>query len=190
MSVDQGDEDDASRSVLRFPSMLISFFFISPLFLAVLCESMILSIFSLVSLSPIRTREHSSSLSILDADSSLLSPLPFAGHALSGVIGTLLTGIFAQASVANNDAYAVIPGGSFIVSFFLFLSTSSDIEPCRPLFTGWLDGNFRQLGLQVAWVMVGLVWTFTVTLAIMFGEFRSTTRRRVSSFPPSGRAMN
>ena len=83
------------------------------------------------------------------------------GHALSGVVGTLLTGIFAQASVANNDAYAAIPGG-------------------------WLDGNFRQLGLQVAWVMVGLVWTFVVTLAIMFVidhipglHFRSTDEAEI-----------
>lgn len=50
---------------------------------------------------------------------------------------------FAQASVAGNDGYAVIDGG-------------------------WLDHNYKQLGKQVAWVAVGLSWTFVVTYAIMF----------------------
>lgn len=54
--------------------------------------------------------------------------------------GTFLTGIFAQAHIANLDGYAAIPGG-------------------------WLDRNFRQLGLQVAWICVGFGWTFVVRLS-------------------------
>lgn len=33
---------------------------------------------------------------------------------------------------------------------------------------GWLNGNFRQLGLQTAWVCVGMGWSFVVTYAVMF----------------------
>jgi Amt family ammonium transporter len=35
----------------------------------------------------------------------------FAVHALAGMIGLFMTGLFAQASVAANDGYAVIDGG-------------------------------------------------------------------------------
>lgn len=67
----------------------------------------------------------------------------FAVHALAGVIGTLMTGLFAQSSMAATDGYAVIPGG-------------------------WLNRNFIQLGKQVAWVAVGVSYTFIVTYLIMF----------------------
>lgn len=67
----------------------------------------------------------------------------FAVHALAGVVGTFMTGIFAQASVINNDGYTIAPGG-------------------------WLDGNWVQLGKQTAWICVGVAWTFIVTYAIMF----------------------
>ncbi|GHJ87915.1 hypothetical protein NliqN6_4317 [Naganishia liquefaciens] len=67
----------------------------------------------------------------------------FAVHALAGIVGTFMTGIFAQASVINNDGYTIAPGG-------------------------WLDGNWVQLGKQVAWIAVGVAWTFVVTYAIMF----------------------
>jgi Amt family ammonium transporter len=67
----------------------------------------------------------------------------FAVHALAGVVGCLMTGIFAQSSVAANDGFTEIPGG-------------------------WLNGHWIQLGKQVAWVAVGAGWTFVVTIAIMF----------------------
>jgi Amt family ammonium transporter len=67
----------------------------------------------------------------------------FAVHALAGIVGTFMTGIFAQASVINNDGYTIADGG-------------------------WLDGNWVQLGKQVAWICVGVAWTFVVTYAIMF----------------------
>ncbi|EIM21371.1 ammonium transporter [Wallemia mellicola CBS 633.66] len=67
----------------------------------------------------------------------------FACHGLSGMVGTFLTGIFAQASVAYNDAELEIDGG-------------------------WIDRNFVQLGKQVAWIAVGTAWVFVVTYAIMF----------------------
>lgn len=67
----------------------------------------------------------------------------FAVHALAGVVGTLMTGIFAQSSVSANDGFSQIAGG-------------------------WLNGNWIQFGKQVAWVAVGFGWTFVVTIAIMF----------------------
>ncbi|KGB74494.2 amt family ammonium transporter [Cryptococcus deuterogattii R265] len=67
----------------------------------------------------------------------------FAVHALAGIVGVLMTGLFAQSSVAANDGFSVIDGG-------------------------WLDHHYVQLGKQVAWACVGIAWTFVVTYAIMF----------------------
>lgn len=67
----------------------------------------------------------------------------FAVHALAGIVGVIMTGLFAQSSVAANDGFSQIAGG-------------------------WLDHNYVQLGKQVAWAAVGFTWTFVVTLAIMF----------------------
>jgi ammonia channel protein AmtB len=49
----------------------------------------------------------------------------FASHAVGGVVGNLLTGIFAQASVANLDGITPINGG-------------------------WINHNWIQLGYQLA----------------------------------------
>lgn len=35
----------------------------------------------------------------------------FAVHALAGIVGVLMTGLFAQSSVAANDGFSVIDGG-------------------------------------------------------------------------------
>lgn len=86
----------------------------------------------------------------------------FACHALSGVVGLLLTGIFAQKSVANNDGFLEIPGG-------------------------WLDGHFVQLPIQLAWCAVSMAWCAGVTFAIMFvldhtpfiGPFRTTEEAEI-----------
>ncbi|SOV09991.1 low affinity ammonium transporter [Ustilago sp. UG-2017a] len=81
----------------------------------------------------------------------------FSVHALAGIVGTLLTGIFTQASVANNDGNTVIAGG-------------------------WLDGNWIQLAYQLAYCVAVTAWCGGVTFAIMFvvdhtpfiGPFRSS----------------
>ncbi|OCF42935.1 amt family ammonium transporter [Kwoniella heveanensis CBS 569] len=85
----------------------------------------------------------------------------FAVHALAGVVGVLMTGLFAQSSVAANDGFSEIDGG-------------------------WMDRNWVQLGKQVAWAAVGLAWTFVVTYAIMFVinlipgcHFRSTEEAEI-----------
>lgn len=67
----------------------------------------------------------------------------YAVHAVAGYVGLILTGVFAQKSVAFNDGYLSINGG-------------------------WLDGNFIQVPYQIAWCVAVTAWTAGVTFAIMF----------------------
>ncbi|KAN0086300.1 Ammonium transporter AmtB-like domain containing protein [Tylopilus felleus] len=67
----------------------------------------------------------------------------FASHAIGGIVGNLLTGLFAQTSIAGADGSAPIPGG-------------------------WLDHNYRQLGIQLADSMSGLSYSFVVTTIILW----------------------
>lgn len=63
-------------------------------------------------------------------------------HGVGGVIGGTLTGIFATKTVAGYDGVTEIEGG-------------------------WIDGNFRQLGLQIAsWVAI-IAWTAVFTMIIL-----------------------
>ncbi|WWD02917.1 hypothetical protein V865_000960 [Kwoniella europaea PYCC6329] len=85
----------------------------------------------------------------------------FAVHALAGVVGVLMTGLFAQSSVAANDGFSEIDGG-------------------------WIDHNWVQFAKQIVWALVGLGWTFVVTYAIMFVinlipgcHFRSTEEAEI-----------
>ena len=63
----------------------------------------------------------------------------FASHAIGGIIGNILTGLFAQASVAGFDGTTEIPGG-------------------------WLDHHYIQLGYQIADSMAGLGYSFVMTV--------------------------
>ncbi|KAF9788367.1 ammonium transporter AmtB-like domain-containing protein [Thelephora terrestris] len=67
----------------------------------------------------------------------------FASHAIGGVVGNLLTGLFAQASIAHLDGITVIPGG-------------------------WLDKNYIQLGWQLADSVTGLSYSFVMTTVILW----------------------
>jgi len=67
----------------------------------------------------------------------------FASHAVGGIVGNVLTGLFAQASVAGADGITVIPGG-------------------------WLDHNYRQLGIQLADSVSGLSYSFVMTTVILW----------------------
>jgi len=67
----------------------------------------------------------------------------FASHAVGGIVGNLLTGLFAQASVAGFDGFTVIPGG-------------------------WLDHHYIQLGYQAADSAAGLSYSFVVTTIILW----------------------
>jgi len=67
----------------------------------------------------------------------------FATHAIGGLVGNILTGIFAQKSIAGFDGTTVIPGG-------------------------WMDHNWRQLGLQLANSVAGMSYSFVVTTLILW----------------------
>lgn len=67
----------------------------------------------------------------------------FASHAIGGVVGNIMTGLFAQASVAGFDGSAPIPGG-------------------------WIDHNYRQLGIQLADSVSGLAYSFVMTTIILW----------------------
>jgi len=67
----------------------------------------------------------------------------FAAHAVGGIVGNLLTGLFAQSSVAGFDGFTVIPGG-------------------------WLDHNYIQLAYQLADSCAGFGYSFAVTTLILW----------------------
>ncbi|KAG2753538.1 ammonium transporter [Suillus brevipes Sb2] len=67
----------------------------------------------------------------------------FASHAIGGIVGNILTGLFAQASVAGADGITSILGG-------------------------WLDHNYRQLGIQLADSVSGLAYSFVMTTIILW----------------------
>ncbi|KAJ3991598.1 ammonium transporter family-domain-containing protein [Lentinula boryana] len=67
----------------------------------------------------------------------------FASHAVGGIVGNVLTGLFAQASVANFDGITTIPGG-------------------------WLDHNYIQLGYQLADSIAALSYSFVMTTIILW----------------------
>jgi len=66
----------------------------------------------------------------------------FAVHGVGGVVGNLLTGVFAQAKIAGLDGVTVIKGG-------------------------WLDGHWMQVGYQLADSSAGMAWSFCVTYLIL-----------------------
>ena len=72
----------------------------------------------------------------------------FATHAIGGVVGNILTGIFAQSSVAGFDGYTVIPGG-------------------------WLDHHYIQLGIQLADSTAGMSYSFVMTVSFFSSSFVS-----------------
>jgi len=67
----------------------------------------------------------------------------FAVHAIGGLVGNVLTGFFAQASVAGFDGKTKIRGG-------------------------WLDHNWQQVGIQLANSAAGIAYSFVVTTLILW----------------------
>lgn len=67
----------------------------------------------------------------------------FIVHGLGGIIGDILTGIFASKTVAGYDGVTEITGG-------------------------WIDGHWKQIGYQFAsWVAI-VAWTGVMTMIILF----------------------
>lgn len=62
------------------------------------------------------------------------------------MVGNILTGIFAQASVAGFDGIAQIPGG-------------------------WLDHHYIQLAIQLADSSAGMGYSFVMTVSFFFSSF-------------------
>ncbi len=67
----------------------------------------------------------------------------FAVHGIGGLVGNICTGIFADKSIAALDGITNIYGG-------------------------WLNGNWRQLGLQLADSFTGGIYSFVGTSMILF----------------------
>lgn len=67
----------------------------------------------------------------------------FAVHGVGGYVGSILTGIFAEAYIAKLDGATVIPGG-------------------------WMNRNWVQVGYQFADATAGAAWAFVVTYIILF----------------------
>ncbi|KAI1076629.1 ammonium transporter [Whalleya microplaca] len=67
----------------------------------------------------------------------------FAVHAVGGVIGNVLTGIFAADYIAALDGFTEIPGG-------------------------WINHNYVQLGYQIADCVAGFSYSFVLTCIILF----------------------
>lgn len=67
----------------------------------------------------------------------------FAAHAVGGLVGNVLTGFFAQKSIAWYDGSTLIDGG-------------------------WLDHHWVQLGIQLASSTAGFGYSFVVTTAILW----------------------
>ncbi|KAI1273881.1 ammonium transporter [Xylaria sp. FL0933] len=67
----------------------------------------------------------------------------FAVHAIGGIIGNLLTGLFAADYIAILDGSTKIPGG-------------------------WINHNYIQLGYQIADSVAGFSYSFVLTCVILF----------------------
>jgi ammonium transporter, Amt family len=66
----------------------------------------------------------------------------FASHGIGGLVGNILTGIFAQASIAGLDGYTHA--------------------------SGWINKHFIQLGYQLADSTAGIVYAFVMTVSSRF----------------------
>lgn len=65
-------------------------------------------------------------------------------HGVGGLIGTLLTGVFAESGMAALDGI------------------TTDIRG------GWIDGNWIQVGIQAVNCVAGGIWSFVVTYGILW----------------------
>ena len=85
----------------------------------------------------------------------------FAVHAIGGLIGNLLTGVFAADYIAHLDGTTKIPGG-------------------------WINGNWIQIAYQLADSIAGMIYSFLVTSLILLsmsfvGRFVPALKLRINS---------
>ena len=69
----------------------------------------------------------------------------FSEHAIGGIIGLFFNGLFADSSIIALDGVNTSIKG------------------------GWVDGNFKQLGLQLAYICAAVGYTFVVTALLAKG---------------------
>jgi ammonium transporter, Amt family len=99
----------------------------------------------------------------------------FSCHAVSGLVGVLMTGLFAQSrfSPFTFACYLLFPQVTKVDNFFGGLSTGSVTH--NDAFTeipgGWLDHHYIQLAKQLVWAVAGISWTFVITFIIMVRAF-------------------
>jgi len=67
----------------------------------------------------------------------------FATHCVGGFLGTIATGLFASKEVAGYDGSLEIAGGVFF------------------------DGNVKQVGIQIVEALIGFVWSFVGSYALI-----------------------
>jgi len=84
----------------------------------------------------------------------------FASHAIGGITGNVLTGLFAQANIASFDGFTVIEGG-------------------------WMDHHYKQLGIQLADSAAGFVWSFVMTVKSFFFYITADKLINAPHFRPS-----
>lgn len=71
----------------------------------------------------------------------------FAIHGVGGVMGDILTGLFASKNVPAMDGFSV-----------------GDFEYAG----GWWDQNYRQMGLQIAAAVTCATWSFVISYILLF----------------------
>jgi len=71
----------------------------------------------------------------------------FAIHGIGGVMGDILTGLFASKNVPAMDGFS-----------------TGDFEYAG----GWWDQNYRQLGLQIAAAVTCASWSFVISYILLF----------------------
>ncbi|KAF8310263.1 ammonium transporter [Clavulina sp. PMI_390] len=83
----------------------------------------------------------------------------FAEHAVGGMVGLLGNALFASPSITAMDAFPSSP--SSIISSSSFTGTSIP--------GGWIERNWRQMYVQLAYVLAVSAYTFGVTAGLAWG---------------------
>jgi Amt family ammonium transporter len=100
----------------------------------------------------------------------------FAAHAIGGLIGNLLTGLFAaQVFTTQSDVRSLTTYSNYI----------AHLDGVTIIPGGWLNHNYRQLGIQLAGSVAGGGYSFVVSVIILtiinfIGKYLSVFRLRAS----------
>jgi len=90
----------------------------------------------------------------------------FAVHGVGGLVGDILTGIFAESYISALDGatpLAAFPPG--LANGTIYLAT---VTPLSVIPGGWLNGHWIQVGHQLGDGCAGMTYSFVVTYLILF----------------------